>query len=138
MGFGGNPRNLFGGALGGALLLGGGMVLVNSLFNVDGGHRAIKYTRIGGVQKEIYAEGSELSPGLNFHMATDVDRSSRHSFSHTLVRDSDYIRCARQTTQCCLLDRHQRFANGEHNLSCPLSTPGRRPPSDLSHPGYRL
>lgn len=56
-GFGGNPRNLFGGAAGAALLLGGGMVLFNSLFNVDGGHRAIKYTRIGGVQKEIYNEG---------------------------------------------------------------------------------
>ena len=27
---------------------------------VDGGHRAIKYTRIGGVQKEIYAEGKLL------------------------------------------------------------------------------
>ena len=24
---------------------------------VDGGHRAIKYTRIGGVKKEIYNEG---------------------------------------------------------------------------------
>ena len=25
---------------------------------VDGGHRAIKYTRLGGVKKEIYNEGS--------------------------------------------------------------------------------
>ncbi len=35
----------------------GATILSNSLFNVDGGHRAIKYTRIGGVKKEIYAEG---------------------------------------------------------------------------------
>lgn len=25
---------------------------------VDGGHRAIKYTKLGGVKKEIYAEGT--------------------------------------------------------------------------------
>lgn len=73
---GGNPRNALGG-LAGILLLGGAVVVVNnSLFNgilsrqtwgrgianrvlraVDGGHRAIKYTRIGGVGKEIYSEG---------------------------------------------------------------------------------
>lgn len=31
---------------------------VANIFPVDGGHRAIKYTRIGGVGKEIYQEGS--------------------------------------------------------------------------------
>lgn len=44
-------------AVGGALLLGGSWILSNSLFNVDGGHRAIKYRRISGVSKEIYSEG---------------------------------------------------------------------------------
>jgi prohibitin 2 len=29
------------------------------LFLVDGGHRAIKYSRLGGVKKEIYAEGKK-------------------------------------------------------------------------------
>ena len=48
------------GAFSGLLLLGGAVVVgSNSLFNVDGGHRAIKYTRIGGVSKEIYAEGTD-------------------------------------------------------------------------------
>lgn len=28
---------------------------------VDGGHRAIKYSRVGGVQKEIYSEGISIS-----------------------------------------------------------------------------
>lgn len=43
----------------GALVLLGGLTVVgnNALFNVDGGHRAIKYTRLGGVGKEIYSEG---------------------------------------------------------------------------------
>ncbi len=53
----GGPRGL-GLGLGGLILLGGGVVLANNaLFNVDGGHRAIMYTRIGGVKQQIYAEG---------------------------------------------------------------------------------
>lgn len=42
------------------------MAANNALFNVDGGHRAIKYTRLGGVGKEIYAEGMGSPPGLSF------------------------------------------------------------------------
>lgn len=54
---GGAPKGLFTGV--GALILLGGVAMVgnNALFNVDGGHRAIKYTRIGGVRQEIYSEG---------------------------------------------------------------------------------
>lgn len=59
-GKGGGPAGK--GAAGGVgfLLLLGGAALVgqNALFNVDGGHRAIKYTRLNGVSKEIYAEGT--------------------------------------------------------------------------------
>lgn len=51
------PRGSAGALFGGILLVGGAMVLSNALFNVDGGHRAIKYRRISGVSKEIYAEG---------------------------------------------------------------------------------
>jgi prohibitin 2 len=55
------PKGVAGG-IGGLLLLGGvSFVGYNALFNVDGGHRAIKYTRIGGVSKEIYAEGTDCS-----------------------------------------------------------------------------
>jgi hypothetical protein len=55
------PKGVAGG-IGGLLLLGGvSFVGYNALFNVDGGHRAIKYTRIGGVSKEIYAEGIACS-----------------------------------------------------------------------------
>ncbi|QIW98925.1 hypothetical protein AMS68_004443 [Peltaster fructicola] len=51
-------------ALGGIGVVVAGVVLVyaanNALYNVDGGHRAIKYTRIGGVSKEIYSEGTHI------------------------------------------------------------------------------
>jgi hypothetical protein len=60
-GGGPGPRGVAGG-VGGLLLLGGGAILFNNaLFNVDGGHRAIKYTRLGGVGKEIYSEGMDLT-----------------------------------------------------------------------------
>jgi prohibitin 2 len=52
-----SPQGL-GAGLVGLLFLGGAAVVANNaLFNVDGGHRAIKYTRISGVGKEIYSEG---------------------------------------------------------------------------------
>jgi prohibitin 2 len=57
---GGNP--LLMGALA-VLGIGGFALLQNSLFNVDGGHRAIKYRRINGVSKEIYSEGMSGLPG---------------------------------------------------------------------------
>jgi prohibitin 2 len=52
-----SPRGMAGGAAALTALVGVIIVGNNALFNVDGGHRAIKYTRIGGVSKEIYSEG---------------------------------------------------------------------------------
>ena len=46
----------------GVLLVGGAYVFSNSLFNVDGGQRAIKYRRVSGVSKEIYNEGEQACP----------------------------------------------------------------------------
>lgn len=54
------PRGSGSALIGGVLLAGGALLLSNSLFNVDGGHRAIKYRRISGVSKEIYNEGTCL------------------------------------------------------------------------------
>lgn len=44
------------------LLAGGALAISNSLYNVDGGHRAIKYKRLTGVGKEIYNEGQSGRP----------------------------------------------------------------------------
>lgn len=55
------------GAIVGAAVVGGGFLLIqNSLFNVDGGHRAIKYRRVSGVSKEIYSEGMGRYPARRF------------------------------------------------------------------------
>lgn len=66
-GGGPSPRGV-GAGIGGLVLLGGAAVVANNaLFNVDGGHRAIKYTRVGGVGKEIYSEGN------NSHWGASLD-----------------------------------------------------------------
>lgn len=65
-GRGGFPRGMppggggrIGAGVGGLILVGGAALLLqNALFNVDGGHRAIKYQRISGVSKNIYSEGT--------------------------------------------------------------------------------
>ncbi|KAI9720677.1 MAG: Prohibitin-2, subunit of the prohibitin complex (Phb1p-Phb2p) [Candelaria pacifica] len=89
---GGNPRNLFGGAAG-LLLLGGGAILVqNALFNVDGGHRAIKYTRINGVQKDIFNEGTHLKiPWFETPIIYDVRAKPRNVASLTGTKDLQMV-----------------------------------------------
>lgn len=57
-GGGGPPVKGLGVGLLGLAAGGAGLLLFqNALFNVDGGHRAIKYRRTSGVSKEIYNEG---------------------------------------------------------------------------------
>lgn len=60
------PRGTIPGVIGAVALVTGAAFLQNCLFNVDGGHRAIKYRRISGVSKDIYNEGTqrELAHGL--------------------------------------------------------------------------
>ncbi len=82
-GGGPSPRGMAGGFA--SLLLLGGAVVVgnNALFNVDGGHRAIKYTRIGGVSKEIYSEG--LYNQYLGRMFGTYNYVNRHSSQNPLV-----------------------------------------------------
>ncbi|EFN57594.1 hypothetical protein CHLNCDRAFT_21275 [Chlorella variabilis] len=50
------------GRLARVLLIGGAAVygLTHSLFNVEGGHRAIVFNRIGGIKEEVYEEGTHF------------------------------------------------------------------------------
>ena len=50
------------GRLAQVLVLGGAAVygVTHSLFNVEGGHRAIVFNRVGGIKSEVYAEGTHL------------------------------------------------------------------------------
>jgi len=78
----------------GALLVLGGVVVVgnNALFNVDGGHRAIKYTRTGGVGKEIYSEGTHFRiPWLETPIDYDVRAKPRNVASLTGTKDLQMV-----------------------------------------------
>eukprot|EP00033_Pygsuia_biforma_P001191 GCRY01001353.1.p1 GENE.GCRY01001353.1~~GCRY01001353.1.p1 ORF type:complete len:293 (+),score=39.85 GCRY01001353.1:93-971(+) len=66
------------------LLFGAGTVgfgLYSSMYNVDGGHRAIKYNRIVGIKDKIYVEGTHfLFPWLERAIIFDV-RAKPHMIS---------------------------------------------------------
>ncbi|WEW57990.1 Prohibitin-2, subunit of the prohibitin complex (Phb1p-Phb2p) [Emydomyces testavorans] len=89
---GGKPGRALGG-VGALVVLGlGGYVISNSLFNVDGGHRAIKYTRIGGVKKEIYNEGTHLRiPWFETPIIYDVRAKPRNVASLTGTKDLQMV-----------------------------------------------
>ncbi|KAI1499189.1 band 7 family-domain-containing protein [Biscogniauxia marginata] len=75
-----------------ALIGGGAVLLSNSLFNVDGGHRAIKYRRISGVSKEIYNEGTHLMiPWFETPITYDVRAKPRNVSSLTGTKDLQMV-----------------------------------------------
>ncbi|EGX43347.1 Prohibitin-2, subunit of the prohibitin complex (Phb1p-Phb2p) [Orbilia oligospora] len=89
---GGTPRGIIGG--GAALVLLGGLALTanNALFNVDGGHRAIKYTRLGGVKQEIYSEGTHfVIPWFETPITYDVRAKPRNVASLTGTKDLQMV-----------------------------------------------
>ncbi|KAL8857125.1 MAG: hypothetical protein Q9178_006301 [Gyalolechia marmorata] len=91
-GGGGGPKFPFGIAAGAVILIGGTTVVNNALFNVDGGHRAIKYTRIGGVQKDIYNEGTHFNiPWFETPIQYDVRAKPRNVASLTGTKDLQMV-----------------------------------------------
>ncbi|KAI9316200.1 prohibitin-2 [Dichotomocladium elegans] len=63
-----------------------------SLFNVDGGHRAIKYTRIFGVQNTVYNEGTHfLIPWFETPIVYDVRAKPRNVASLTGTKDLQMV-----------------------------------------------
>ncbi|MBW0517058.1 hypothetical protein O181_056773 [Austropuccinia psidii MF-1] len=95
-GFGGAGPSGIGKALGGAgglMLLGGAALTLNSaLFNVDGGHRAIKYTRLHGVQPHVYNEGTHfVMPWFETPIIYDVRAKPRAIASLTGTKDLQMV-----------------------------------------------
>ncbi|KAJ3538338.1 hypothetical protein NM688_g6534 [Phlebia brevispora] len=91
-GGGPTPRGLFAG--GGLLvaLIAGGVALNASLFNVDGGHRAIKYTRLNGVTDHVYPEGTHLMiPWFETPIVYDIRAKPRSIASLTGTKDLQMV-----------------------------------------------
>lgn len=73
-------------------LVGGGLALNASLFNVDGGHRAIKYTRLHGVTEEVYPEGTHLMvPWFETPIVYDIRAKPRNIASLTGTKDLQMV-----------------------------------------------
>ncbi|KAH8155118.1 uncharacterized protein LAJ45_00127 [Morchella importuna] len=88
----GAPKGVLGGGAALALLAGAFITFNSAIFNVDGGHRAIKYTRLGGVKKEIYNEGTHfMIPWLETPITYDVRAKPRNVASLTGTKDLQMV-----------------------------------------------
>ena len=76
-----------------SLLLGGsGLVLINSMYNVEAGHRAIIFSRINGVQDKVYCEGTHfLIPWFERPIIYDIRAKPRVLVSLTGSRDLQMV-----------------------------------------------
>ncbi|KAJ1553238.1 hypothetical protein HK405_008522, partial [Cladochytrium tenue] len=73
---------------GGALLF----AASQSLFTVEGGHRAVKFTRVGGVQDKVYAEGMHLMvPWFETPIIYDIRAKPRNIASLTGTKDLQMV-----------------------------------------------
>ncbi|KAI8814646.1 SPFH domain/Band 7 family protein [Cladochytrium replicatum] len=62
------------------------------LFNVQGGHRAVKFTRIGGVVDKVYEEGTHfLVPWFEYPILYDVRAKPRNIASLTGTKDLQMV-----------------------------------------------
>ncbi|RKP03503.1 hypothetical protein CXG81DRAFT_5317, partial [Caulochytrium protostelioides] len=63
-----------------------------SLFNVDGGHRAVKFSRIGGVKDEVFTEGTHfVVPWFETPIIYDVRAKPRNIASLTGTKDLQMV-----------------------------------------------
>ena len=80
------------GAAGTAALGVGLLVLSDSVYNVDGGHRAIKYSRLSGILETIYGEGTHLRiPFIERPIIYDVRARPRNIASLTGSKDLQMV-----------------------------------------------
>lgn len=85
---GGGPKGL---GLGVKLLVGaaaGAYGIAQSMYTVDGGHRAIIFSRIGGIQPDIYSEGLHFRiPWFQYPIVYDIRSRPRKMASPTGSKD---------------------------------------------------
>ncbi|KAI0322343.1 band 7 family-domain-containing protein [Amylostereum chailletii] len=89
---GGTPKGFFAGGGLVVALVAGGLALNASMFNVDGGHRAIKYTRLHGVTEDVYSEGTHIViPWFETPILFDIRAKPRSIASLTGTKDLQMV-----------------------------------------------
>lgn len=69
-----------------------GIAATSSFYNVDGGHRAIKYSRISGVSEHVYSEGTHIKlPWIETPHIYDVRAKPRNIASLTGTKDLQMV-----------------------------------------------
>ncbi|KAI8906040.1 prohibitin-2 [Gorgonomyces haynaldii] len=64
----------------------------NSLFNVEGGHRAVKFSRVGGVKDTVYGEGTHfVVPWFEYPIIYDIRAKPRNIASLTGTKDLQMV-----------------------------------------------
>ena len=91
-GGGGPSPAVAGGGAGILVLVALGFGINASLFNVDGGHRAIKYSRLAGVKQDIFNEGTHfVIPWFESPIVYDVRAKPRSIASLTGTKDLQMV-----------------------------------------------
>jgi len=81
----------------GALIGVGGLAVagINSFYNVDGGHRAVKFSRWSGVQPETYTEGLHFKiPWMEWPLIYDIRAKPNQIKSETGTKDLQMVNIA--------------------------------------------
>ncbi|KAL5254044.1 hypothetical protein ACHWQZ_G013712 [Mnemiopsis leidyi] len=74
--------------IGAGLVLGGAMLVRDCLYTVEGGHRSILFSRLGGLQEKVYKEGLNLKvPWLHKPIIYDIRATPRRITSPTGSKD---------------------------------------------------
>lgn len=91
-GGGGAPKGLGLGIKLIAATAGLGYAATQSVFNVDGGHRAVIFNRIGGVQNDVFAEGIHFRiPWIQYPIIYDIRSRPRKISSPTGSKDLQMV-----------------------------------------------
>ncbi|CAN8004469.1 unnamed protein product [Ixodes hexagonus] len=92
LGKGGSPKGLGLGIKLVAAAAGLGYAVTQSVFTVDGGHRAIIFNRIGGIQKDVFAEGLHFRiPWIQYPIIYDIRSRPRKISSPTGSKDLQMV-----------------------------------------------
>ncbi|XP_062505677.1 prohibitin-2-like [Corticium candelabrum] len=106
LGAAGAPKGLGTGA---TLLIGAGAALwgiKSSVYNVDGGHRAIIFSRLGGIQNRVYAEGLHFRvPWFQYPIIYDIRTKPRRISSPTGSKDLQMVNISLRVLSRPLADR---------------------------------
>lgn len=84
---------------------------------VDGGHRAIKYSRLHGIRPDIYPEGTHLVVSSSSILEGKGSERIVPDLTAALVGIAHHLRCEGQAEEYRFVDGYQGLADGELNFA---------------------